>query len=371
VNDLDEDLLELGAQWRAAQPPLHIDVASCTSLTRRRRPTRLVVTAITATVLAATAVVIATTRHNTHRVVVVERPTPSGTAPAVIKVGVEISQVQALALAGGRIWVTGNSPDGGSAALDEYSLETGQRVATVRLSDDWPFAAAAGTTSVWVRSQQNEESTHLYAIDRSTRRITISKTLHVDGGLAVTSDAVWVIDPGIGLLQLDPTTGATVRTIPLPDDRYGPSQVTAGPLGVWLASPYNGSVLRLDQTTNEVHPVVDVGASAGQLVELDQSVWVAADDALFEIPINDPTHTRRVNIGHRILDLVTNGRDLYIADDGLKPVLRVDPSTLTVSTVALPTTPKPIVLLAADPASSEIWGATTLGAPARLIRVVP
>src|SRR5579872_119988 len=247
------------------------------------------------------------------------RSSPSGHPPAgltpsadVIALAPEIVQPSVFLASRGKLWVSGLTPSQGPASLYEYDENTGKLVSTIRLSDNSPFQIAAGDNAIWLRTQQGEQSTHLVRVDTVTHRVTANITLHFDGGLAVTSSAVWTIDGRTDdLLRIDPLTGRMVATIPLPGGPYPPLIITAGPLGVWLGNSYDGSIYKVDESANALRLVAHVGTAVDQLVELGASLWVGTGTKIVEIPAITGMPGRSFDVGARIISLSTDGRWLW------------------------------------------------------------
>ena len=296
------------------------------------------------------------------------QPTPG---PDVIALGPAIGDVSLVAASNGKLWVTGLSPDQGPATLQEFDEDTGKTLSTIRLPDDWPGEIAIGDNAIWLRTQQGEESTHLVKIDATTHQIVVNITLQKDGGLAVTRDAVWTVNGSLGLLRIDPQTGRTIATIPLPGGLYAPLGVTSGPLGVFLGSSYDGSILRVDEQTNTASLVTHIGTQVDQMVELGNSLWVSTATALVEMPVSTGVPNRTVELGAPILGLATDGHSLWVTTDKPKPGAdRIDPVSGRITPAALPSGASGYLAVASDPSTGVSW-ATASSPSASLVRLVP
>src|SRR3954454_16429426 len=99
------------------------------------------------------------------------------------------------------------------------------------------------------------------------------------GAPAVGAGSVWVPNTGDGTLsRVDATTNAVTATI-----RYGP----AGPIrdfydwaafgdgSVWVASDEHGTVTRIDPATNQVIVTIPVASRPAQITVTSDGVWVA------------------------------------------------------------------------------------------------
>ena len=162
--------------------------------------------------------------------------------------------------------------------------------------------------------------------------------------------------------------------IPLPGAPTGYTAhfITAGPLGIFLANGYDGSVLRIDPATNTVKNLADVGSSAGPVVELNGALWVGSGHSvLYEINADTGAIKRRIDLGLHMQGLFegSDGRSLWMRTDGPR-VVRVDPQTGRPTSVALPAGVRDAIVLAADPATGAVWAASAPRAPG-LMRLAP
>jgi len=372
--DLDEQLREAGERWRAAERAPVADFPRATRTARHaRRPSRsrglLAVPIIVAAALVASAVVFFAQSNSTSQKVVVTQPTtPTSSRPAAFELDPAIKQTGALAIDGASVWVTGYAPNNRAATLEHIDTTTGTVLGRVALPDNSPFQIFVGDNAVWVCSQQNEESAHLIKVDPDTNRITAVIPTEGDANVAVTPHAVWV-DENTGELQRrDPKTNKVLATITLPGGGYSAHLISAGPLGIFLSNPYDGSILRVDPATNTVRQIADVGRWAGQVVELDGSLWINSDSALVAIDPATGAVVRRLQ-RNAYKDLVSDGRALWVSTDTPR-VLRIDPLTGTVKTVRLPAPVGFAIALAADPTTGAVWAASDPPAQ-RLLRLAP
>jgi hypothetical protein len=369
--EIDELLREAGERWRAAERPPVVDFPRATR--NSGRPRRLVVVALVIAMLAVLAAVIGSIVGGGSRRTVTIQPTTSlpGIPPSqsVIVLDANIAQTAALSVDGRSLWVTGTAPGGGAAPLEHVDVDTGRVLATVKLPDNSPFQIAVGDKAIWVCSQQNEEASHLVKIDAANSRIVAVIPTVGDANVAVTPDAVWV-DENTGTLErLDPRTNEVLASIPLPGGSYSAHFITAGPLGIFLANNYDGSVLRVDPDTNTVKVIANAGSSALQPVELDGALWVNTGSGLARINPTTGATTLRIDLGRRIQALASDGRSLWAGTDGPR-VVRVDPRTGRTTVARLPAGVKFVSVVAADPATGAVWVASDSPTP-RLLRIAP
>ena len=369
--DIETELQNAGKRWRAAQSELHVDIDRATTKPRRTRP--LLAAAALVVVVVLLAIGLASRPGKRARVHVVTEPSTT-TAPSpqpgrVIALDGKITQVQALAASDGKLWVTGDAPNGGPAHVQEIDALTGAVLGDTTLPDNGPFAIAIGKGAVWVRAQQGEASTALFKIDAATHRVVATLDMQKDGGLALTSDAVWVND-NVGLERVDPDTVKVTNTIPLVSaGPYTSLLVTTGPNGVWTGNFYTGDVQKIDTTHNTAGPVHHIANDTSTMVELADSLWVERyPNLLFQVGA-DGTVTRTFDLGETAQEMTTDGRALWIATNGSR-VLRVDVSTGAITKVELPAGTGIAPTLAADPATGAVWVAAGSPTP-RLVLASP
>jgi streptogramin lyase len=374
--ELDEQLREAGERWRAAERAPVADFRRATQRSSRgsREPGQsrgllAVPILIGAFLLAVGVVALVNSTSSSQKVTVTQPTVPTSTAPpSVLALDPEIVQTGGLAIDGTTVWVTGNAPDEGPATLEHIDTETGKVIGKVVLGDNGPFQIVVGDGAVWVCSQQNEESAHVTKVDPTTMKITAVIETAGDAAVAVTPDAVWV-DHGSGnLARLDPETNKVLATIPLPGapSGYTAHFITAGPLGIFLANSYDGTLLRVDPSTNTAKEIADVGNYAGEIVELDGSLWVNAYSAVVVIDPKSGAVTRRIE--RSVRDLASDGHLLWASTHG-RSVLRIDPMSGDVAPLALPSGMKFAIALVADPETGAVWAADS-PAP-RLVRLAP
>jgi streptogramin lyase len=376
--EIDEQLREAGERWRAAERAPAADFRRATQRPSRssRTPGRsrgllAVPILVVAFVLAFAVVFFAQSNSSSTKVTVTQPTTPTSTAPGpptALTLDPAIARTGALAIDGASVWVTGEAPRSRAATLEHIDTKTGNLIGKVVLRDNSPFQIVVGDGAVWVCSQQNEESAHVTKVDPTTMRITAVIETAGDAAVAVTPDAVWV-DHGSGnLARLDPATNKVLATIPLPGapSGYTAHFITASPLGIFLANTYDGTVLRVDPATNTVKVLADVGNYAGEIVELDGSLWVNTSRTLVEIDPNTGALIR--TIPRSIRDIGFDGTSLW-ATTNRPEVLRIDPRTGRAQTLSLPSGMKFAIALAADPETGAVWAADS---PAqRLVRLAP
>jgi virginiamycin B lyase len=157
--------------------------------------------------------------------------------------------------------------------------------------------------------------------------------------LAVTEDAVWVLTPGdASVARIDPATNQVVATIPV---GRAPSGLAVGAGAVWVSRHSDGTVARIDPATNQVVATIPVGRAPGAVTVTGGAVWVALPDNGGLVRI-DPASNRSTVV--RIArccagELAAGEGALWVANRGDGTLVRVDPGTGRVAArVLLPRT---------------------------------
>ena len=375
--DLDEQLREAGERWRASgrAPVADFRRATATPARRSRTPRRsrglLAVPIMLGAFLLASGVVFFAQGNSSSTKVTVTQPTTPTTAPelpSVLTLDPQIVQTAALAIDGASVWVTGDAPQSRAATLEHIDTRTGNVIGKVVLPDNGPFQIAVGDGAVWVCSQQNEESAHLVKIDPKTMRITAIIETAGDASVAVTPDAVWVDHSArANPARRDPETNKLLASLSLPGAPWIQRRITFWPARHCSREQLRQHVVRVDPSTNTVKQIADVGNYAGEIVELDGSLWVNAGNALVEV---DPTTGAvRQTIPLAVRSLTSDGRSLWGSTD--RPsVLRIDPRTGRSTPVTLPADAKSVFDVAGEPATGSVWASSDTPTP-RLLHVAP
>jgi streptogramin lyase len=99
-------------------------------------------------------------------------------------------------------------------------------------------------------------------------------------GVAVAAGSVWVTnDVDNTVSQVDPATGAVVRTVRLHGrDFPDPSVAVVGGGSVWVAAPTTGTISRIDPKTGALLATLSAPAAVDDVLVADGSLWVASFD---------------------------------------------------------------------------------------------
>jgi hypothetical protein len=188
-------------------------------------------------------------------------------------------------------------------------------------------AIDASGTSVWaVVSRQRR----LYRLDpKSGRRIRAIALPQQPVAVATTSRSVWVglITATTGgpdmLAQVDRRSGQIVNQFPIPE---GIASLTTGDGGVWIASRRYAMLLRFDVAQGGVTKRVRVGTDRPYDIAFGAgAVWVTSphDDLVTRV---DPTtfDLTRIAVGRGPEGIDIRGNDAFVANSNDNTVTRID-----------------------------------------------
>lgn len=184
----------------------------------------------------------------------------------------------------GAVWVTvGTESEQARGQLMRIDPTTGE-IRRVAL-DGHPYGTAIGAGSVWVHTQTfdsadpNVPVNRLYRIDARTLAIEATERPARTPGLAFGEGSLWTLSDGervSTLTRIDPATNRAVATIDLPP---GANRLTggfaAGGGSVWVVNGEDGTLHRVDATTNRVAgDPIRVGRGAQEVAVGEDAVWV-------------------------------------------------------------------------------------------------
>jgi virginiamycin B lyase len=212
-------------------------------------------------------------------------------------------------------------------------------VETLRLFGD-PVAMAVRGNDVWVAGNNPSWVTRWVTPTNPMTRETPTIALPAaPTRLAAAEDAVWVLTPSDGSVsRIDPASNEVVATIPV---GRAPSGLAVGAGAVWVSRRLDGAVARIDPTTNRVVATIPVGRAPGAMTVAGGVVWVALPEngGLGRI---DPASNRSTVV--RVPrccagELAAGEGALWVANRGDGSLVRVDPATgRVVARVLLPRT---------------------------------
>ena len=229
----------------------------------------------------------------------------------------------------------------GALALDPSS---GELVASVPLGTA-PSAVAVGDGSVWVVDADDRTISQIDPESRSVERTFSTSSIPTDvavgdGAVWVTNAPIdeqsnsaedWL---PASVSRLDPESGDVVETIELrpapgghiPNVLPGLSvqHLAVSPEAVWVINR-DLSVSRIDPRSNRIVAQVE-GVKANNIAVGDGDVWVAEEDSLAEIDPSTNEVARRVPLEDAFIlsTLAVGGGAVWVADPGGGKVWRVD-----------------------------------------------
>ena len=266
---------------------------------------------------------------------------PRTTALVAAVVAVTVAATLAAALAGG-----GDEPEpaaGGAARAEGGSVRlldprTGTPTGTVPLGRS-PANVAVGGGSVWVIDADDRTVSRIDPTGRKSARTFSTASTPTD--IAVGAGAVWIgnASPDAGFAsypgsvsRLDPVSGVVETTIKLP--RKGGTYYQGGgisaqfiavtPDAVWVVNP-DQTVSRIDPGTNRVVARIR-GVVASAIAAGDGRVWLVDDDGVAEIDPTTNRVARRIPVAaDGLTALAVAEGSIWAADPFGGSVWRIDP----------------------------------------------
>lgn len=266
------------------------------------------------------------------------KPPPAGKVVATISA----PSVGGIAVGGGAVWVANLNP----LTITRIDPETNAVAATIPLGEPdflfGPTRLAYGHGSLWVLEGK---SSNVLRIDPETNLVstTIPLGTPTQGstaplGIVVTPDAVWVANrwgsedaPDGSVVRIDPTTNRIVATIGLgaSPDHSGPTNLTVGSGGVWVGVPSAKSVVRIDPASDSVVATIPGFTCAdGGLATDGSSVWVADCSTVRRIDAGSNTIAKTIPIpgatGSGVRAIALEFGSVWVQAG---PLVRLDPAS--------------------------------------------
>ena len=279
----------------------------------------------------------------------------------------------------------------GAIALDP---DTGALRETISFGTA-PSSVAVGEGSVWVLDGDDKTVTQIDPETNAVRRVFSTSSRPTD--IAAGAGAVWVGNgPTEGLTdmpesvsRIDPASGVVVNTIALPPAPGGHLYVPTGfsrqklavtPEAVWVVNP-DQSVSRIDPNTNRVVARIDAKAELiaagegdvwiggeGRIAEIDTarnvvsrgilvaedgisglavgagSVWAADpfDGSVWRIPRDQAVGKRRIPLARWVNGVAFGAGAVWATNEIGDEVYRIDPRTNTARVVARTASPRAV-----------------------------
>lgn len=228
----------------------------------------------------------------------------------------------------GALWVL---YDGELARID---LSTNQVVARIHLADGLlGVDMDAGYGSVWVL---HLDSPTVWRIDPTTN--TVSATITWEGEffpstLAVGAGAVWVNGDSMNgvITRIDPATNEIVATI---DVGEWPNQMLATEEAVWITSPSNPVLRRIDPVTNEV-TTIDLDCKTRSIAADESGIWVVCDYYPMVLRVDPLTYriVAKIAIEHTSRGVAISGNTVWVTSPLDDALTAIDPGSNQVHAV--------------------------------------
>jgi hypothetical protein len=278
---------------------------------------------------------------------------PVANVPTVVQTMTLSPSAFAMTVAYGWLWVL---DDQGLQRIDQA---TGAVTGTLNSAAN-PQALAAGDGSIWVTSMPSA----VIRVDAVTMAVvaTISAGNYATA-IAAGPRGVWVTDQDNGTVtRINPSTNMVAAVIPTPSRSTW--QVADGPDGVWVSG--DSAVYRVDPATNRI--IATVATGEGVIVDSSLGVWVATGDgSLLRIDPSNDAITSRIAVGSNIYGAAAGGAGLWLLHD-IQPsrtqatLSSVDPSSGQL-TASIPVNASGTLAVASD----AVWIADAY--PGRVMRV--
>jgi ABC-type branched-subunit amino acid transport system substrate-binding protein/DNA-binding beta-propeller fold protein YncE len=292
----------------------------------------------------------------------VEDAIPLGRAPAQIAIGE------------GAVWTL----DANDRTISRIDPRDRANVRTFSTAST-PTDLAAGAGAVWVGNAS--PSSRFASYPTSVSRLdpesgVVDATIRLPGGksgpyfhgggqsqpkIAVSEDAVWVVNPDHTISRIDPRTNRRVARI----DDVRADSVAAGTEGVWVVEPSSDpfaapGIARIDPLTNSVARRVEIRAESLTAVAVGAgSVWVAdpAGGSVWRVnPVPELT-LRQVPLRLGVRGVVFGAGRVWVTNEVTGTVHAIDPDTNRARSVARLAAPQNVAV-----GAGGVW-LTALGAP--------
>jgi len=248
----------------------------------------------------------------------------------------------------GAFWVV--SPDAGIVVR----IDAGTKAATrLHIGKD-PFDVAIGAGALWVPDHDGQR---LFRFDLESHALRETRNLGLPAiSVGVGFRSVWLVLADGRLLRIDPRTLRVTASIPEATTAVEgiEPKLAFDRSSVWISSPAESSVARVDPVHGTVEKRVLVGAtgiSAGA-----GAVWVA-DNGSAIWRFRDGKRMR-IEVGSQPQDIVATSEGVWVADYGDQSLVRLDPQSRRIlARIKLPHHPVAVA------AGGGVVAVATLGRP--------
>jgi DNA-binding SARP family transcriptional activator/ABC-type branched-subunit amino acid transport system substrate-binding protein len=247
------------------------------------------------------------------------------------------------AILGAAVWTAiRQSPPVDAAGVAVLDPATGQRLATVPLGTS-PSVIAAGDGNVWVVDADDRTLTQIDQATRSVRRTFNTAATPTDVAVGAGSvwignagESTSVQSGGhlpVSIDRLDPTTGDVVARIHLPTGPAGSEfdvlapglsqrHVAVATDAVWVIGP-GLMVSRIDPRTNEIVATVP-DLQAENIAAGEGEVWITKGGEVIEVdPVRNTVASRSFLTEYALTDIAIGAGSAWVADPGAGKVWRI------------------------------------------------
>jgi virginiamycin B lyase len=191
------------------------------------------------------------------------------------------------------MWVTNGPKD----TVHRLDVKTNKIAANITVGKKPCSGLATGFGSIWVPN----------CADKTVSRVSI-KTNEIEatvpvgpseseGGIAASSDAVWLVTDKAGKLsRIDPKSNTAVAEIDIPSNS---AAVLYGDGAVWVTTPDKNMLTRVDAKTNKVTDSIEVGPEPRFLTYGAGSIWTLnqGDGTVSRVDVKTRKVTATVEVG--------------------------------------------------------------------------
>lgn len=212
------------------------------------------------------------------------------------------------------------------------------------------MSVTTGLDDVWVAT-----SAALFRIDPADDEVLDMRPFTDAGQSAATSvavggSAVWVTKADGTLLRISPTPGLPIEAI----ISLGgvPRDIAIVDRDVWIANEF-GDLVRIDERTGRKTEPFQIGGTLTALAAAEDRLWVVDSDGLVvEFNLRTQRVMRSIPVGGTPVDVAVTSGSVWIADRRMERLVRIDVTSLDLSSFALPGPPAAIVI---DEDRGVIW----------------
>ncbi len=203
-------------------------------------------------------------------------PRPGVTTPGVRREMTAITPVAIFDTGGTPDWqvVTNDAvwvSNGPKNTVHRLDIKTNTIAATVTVGAKPCSGLTTGFGSVWVPNCGDHTVSRVKMSDNTVEATVPVGPSESEGGIAASTDAVWLVTNKAGKLsRIDPKTNTVAAEITIPANS---AAVFYAEGGVWVTTPEKNMLTRVDAKTNQVTHSIEVGPGPRFLTYGGGSIW--------------------------------------------------------------------------------------------------